>query len=406
MIGKNLMSKRIMVISPAATHPQTFGTRQRIYTLLLNLREFGNDIYFVHIRRTEGDEVAMRQCWGEKFYSLPYQIPKATIRKHQFSRNRLVKLVQAIANKLLSFFVSNPHYTYSIDDLYDESINNALLDLSKSINPNIVFVEYVFFSKALECFGNDVLKIIDTHNVFADKYKKALKINQKPSSLNFSTTKKQENIGLNRADIIVAIQKHEADIFKKRLPNKKIITVGHTVSLYEFNPRNITNKILFIGSNINNNYYSINFFIKDIFPLIKSKFQTTELIIAGSICDRVANFDGCLKLGIVENLKDVYDMTDVVINPIFCGTGLKIKNIEALGFSKPLITTDNGAEGMENGAGRAFLVAESPDDFVKYITRIFSDPTFYENLSRNAYSFAYEWNQNCLNALKEVLEDT
>lgn len=84
---KNYMSKRILVISPAATHPQIHGNRQRIYTLLLNLRELGNDVYFVHVRRSEGDEEAMRQCWGEKFYSLPYEIPKATRRKRQLSGN-------------------------------------------------------------------------------------------------------------------------------------------------------------------------------------------------------------------------------------------------------------------------------------------------------------------------------
>jgi hypothetical protein len=400
------MSKRILVISPAATHPQIFGNRQRIYTLCLNLRELENDVYFAHIRRSEGDEEAMRQCWGEKFYSLPYQMPEATLKKRQLSSNRLVRTAQKAVRKLQAIVVeSDPYFTYSLDDMYDNSINEALLDLSKRINPDVVIVEYVFLSKALECFGKDVLKIIDTHDIVADRYKKFLKNKQTPDFRNFSTTEEQENKGLNRSDIIIAIQKNEADIFKKRLNDKKIATVGHTVPLHEFKPRTLTNKIVFIGSGISVNNYSINYFVKDIFPLIKSKFKNAELILAGSICDLVTNFDDCLKLGKVDNLKDVYDMADVVINPIRAGTGLKIKNIEALGYAKPLITTAIGAEGLEEGAGKAFLIAESPEDFVDCITKLFTDKTFYENLSTNAYKFAHEWNQNCLNALKEVLAD-
>jgi hypothetical protein len=211
--------------------------------------------------------------------------------------------------------------------------------------------------------------------------------------------------GLNRADIIIAIQQREADIFKKRLNYKKIATVGHIIPLQEPKVRNFRNRILFIGSLNKANTYSINYLIKDIFPLVKSKFQNAQLIVVGSICDRVANFNDCLKLGQVDNLKDVYDMADVIINPIRAGSGLKIKNIEALGYAKPLITTAIGAQGLEEGAGRAFLVAESPEDFTDCITKVFTDDLFYENLSRNAYNFAHEWNQNCLNALKEVLED-
>jgi glycosyltransferase involved in cell wall biosynthesis len=406
MIGKNHMGKRILVISPAHTHPQYGGNSERIYSLLLNLKDLGNDVYFAHVKKDEGDEEARRQFWGEeKFYPLSYEMPKAAWRSHYFSGHRIVRMMQKTAGKLLSIWGNDPYFTFSIDDFYDESINRVLLDLSKSINPDTVIVEYVFFSKALECFDNDVLKIIDTHDVYADRYKLYLKNKQNPPQGWYSTTKRQENIGLNRADIIIAIQKNEADLFKKRLNYKKIATVPHIVPLQEPYMRNFTNRILFIGSKSKQNTYSINYLIKDIFPLVKSKFKNAQLIVVESICDRVDNFEDCIKLGKVDNLKDVYDMADVAINPIRAGTGLKIKNIEALGYAKPLITTAIGAEGLEEGAGRAFLIAESPEDFVDCITKIFTDKSFYENLSRNAYNFAHEWNQNCLNALKEVLED-
>ena len=221
----------------------------------------------------------------------------------------------------------------------------------------------------------------------------------------FSTTTKQENKGLSRADIVIAIQQKEADILTKRLKNTKVVTVGHLVLLYQFTQEKLHKKILFIGSKNPINVYGLDYFIKDVFPQIKLQFDDAQLILAGDICDVVESFDGCIKLGRVEDLKDAYELADLVINPILFGTGLKIKNIEALGYSKPLVTTTVGAEGIENGAvDRAFLIADSPEEFVSHITKIFSDIELYKKLSKNAYNFAKEWNLNCLQTLGETLE--
>ena len=355
----------------------------------------GHDVYFVHIKQETGDEKSMQQCWGEKFYSISYEKPKNAYKKP------LKRLDQKIFRKLQSLVGSDPQFTYGIDDWYDHSINENLIDLSININPDVVIVEYVFLSKALECFGNEILKVIDTHDIFADRYKLYQKNQQIPRW--YSTTKREESKGLSRADIVIAIQQKEADILAKRLKNQKVVTVGHLVPLYQSNKRKLKNKILFIGSKNPINVYGINYFTKDVFPQIKSKFHDIQLILGGDICDMVESFDGCLKLGRVENLKDAYNLADLVINPILFGTGLKIKNIEALGYSKPLVTTPAGAEGLENGAGNAFLIADSPTEFVRSITEIFSDAQVYENLSRNAYNFAKEWNLNCLQVLRETL---
>ncbi|GAB4534271.1 MAG: glycosyltransferase family 4 protein [Pleurocapsa sp.] len=390
-------SKKILVISPTPSHPQDAGNKARIYSLLLNLREMGHELYFVHIQQTPGDKVSMQRCWGEKhFYSIPYKKPK-TADKKNFQR-----LDRKIIRKIQSFVCSDPLYTYSIDDWYDDSINEILINLSKKIEPDIVIVEYVFCSKALECFDSNVVKLIDTHDIFADRYKVYQKNKQSPQW--YSTTKKQENKGLNRADIVLAIQEKEAKVFSQRLTNTKVVTVGHLLELHQNTSPKTNNNILFVGSKNPINVHGINYFIQTIFPQIKTKFPDLQLILAGDICDKVDSFDGCLKLGRVENLKDAYDLVKLVISPIFFGTGLKIKNIEALSYSKALVTTPGGAEGLENGANKAFLVANNSTEFVNCITKVFANDVFYENLSRSAYDFAKEWNRNCFQVLIEAIE--
>lgn len=48
--------KKILLVSPTPTHPQTAGNRTRVDGLLSGLRELGHDVYFCHIRSEPGDE--------------------------------------------------------------------------------------------------------------------------------------------------------------------------------------------------------------------------------------------------------------------------------------------------------------------------------------------------------------
>ena len=57
--------------------------------------------------------------------------------------------------------------------------------------------------------------------------------------------------------------------------------------------------------------------------------------------------DGVLSIGPVETIDVFWPNIDIAINPIRFGSGLKIKNVEALAYGLPLLTTPIGAEGLE-----------------------------------------------------------
>ena len=81
----------------------------------------------------------------------------------------------------------------------------------------------------------------------------------------------------------------------------------------------------------------------------------------------------------------------------------KIKTIEALGHAKALVTTSVGAEGLEDGAGKAFLVAEGADDFATAVVDILRDQSRAEALAQSAANFALQKNHCTLQELKAVL---
>lgn len=402
-----ISTKKVLVISPTPSHPQNAGNRVRICNLLQALKSEGYDVYFCFIETTDGDIETMQHCWGEnRFHRLPYRRPETANKKppKDFFKKLLVRAKGVMG--------SDPRYTYQIDDWYDSSLDPLLAKLAQQIQPDIVMVEYVFFSKALLNFSSSTLKVIDTHDVFTDRYKLYLKNQQSPRW--FSTTRREEAIGLSRSNIVVAIQESEArflSTLQKNItdhrptwgPAPSTVTVGHLVDLNPLHDVLVEPSILYIGSKNPINIEGFNYFLHEILPNIREIVPTVKLLIAGDICEKVEDSPNCIKFGRVQDLTRLYRQAMVVINPVRFGTGLKIKSIEALGYAKPLVTTSVGAEGLESSVNQAFCVADTSIEFSQAVTRLLINAETNIKLSKNAFKFAEKWNKSYMNRLINAL---
>ena len=111
--------------------------------------------------------------------------------------------------------------------------------------------------------------------------------------------------------------------------------------------------------------------------------------------------------GYAKDLNVVYSKSDLIINPVLYGGGLKIKNVEALAHGIPLITTNEGANGIEDGINFAFLVANSVDEWIEAILAMKLSRELRQKLSENAieYSKYYFSDENCYQKVVDVLKD-
>lgn len=142
---------------------------------------------------------------------------------------------------------------------------------------------------------------------------------------------------------------------------------------------------LFVGSNFFANVEGITWFIENVSPFI-----TCELWIIGSVCDALTFVNKDLYpnvrlLGFVDHLQEYYDNAICVISPIFSGSGLKTKTIEALKFGKFILGTREAFEGVtEEIVGIGKLCTEK-EEYIKEINLILENksPLF------NEYSYTY-----------------
>ena len=381
--------KKILVISPTPSHPPVAGNRIRILNMVRCLADHGHDVHFLYSDQEMGNVEKMVEYWGERFYRVEYEKPKPG------KKDRLV-------NKLKKVFNKHHRYYSGVDDHYNLRLDAEIRRLNAVHRFDTVLVEYIFQSKAFLNFGDRTLKVIDTHDVMTNRHMLFLKEGKKPQW--YSTTRLQEKKGISRSDVIIAIQEREKEHFQKLDQRKKVVTIGHIVRLKNSISDTPRKKLLFVGSNNPSNYYGINDFIEKNFSTLRGAFPGLELIIAGNICGTLPDGqDGIVKLGEVDDLERVYDLSDIVINPLTVGSGLKIKMIEAMGFSKIVISTDVGAEGIE-GRGESYLPAEFKDDYSNHLKKLFEDNSFYLRVCSNARELADNYNRQNTNRLAEIFD--
>lgn len=380
----------ILVISPTPSHPQDAGNRARIFSLLSALKTAGHKVHFAFVASETGDDAAMIEAW-DGYYPLSYRRPADRWMKRKFDN---------WAQK----FGRLDMLPYRIDDWYTPELTMQLQQIRDRVQPDVVLVEYVFMSRAFECFGSGALKMLDTHDIFGDRHRIYQKNGMKPQW--FYTTLKEEKKALDRADVVIAIQVDETKYFAQQT-NRPVITVGHLVK--DPSPDKSTeqsNRLLFVGSGNPINVEALHWFISEVFPLLRQNVPDVELEIVGKCARRITAENGLILTGQVEDLTPYYRRAKVVVNPVRFGTGLKIKTIEALSMGKPLVTTSHGCSGLESWAGKAFLVADTPEDISSAICQILNSSTLAHKLKGQAVVLIDKYNAEALAPLSEVISSS
>jgi glycosyltransferase involved in cell wall biosynthesis len=152
----------------------------------------------------------------------------------------------------------------------------------------------------------------------------------------------------------------------------------------------------FIGSAAHApNQTAIEYLIKQLAPKLQAVIGAFELVFAGDtlgldskLFEQQKNVT-ITRLGYLENVADFYQNIDVLVAPLFSGSGTRIKILESLAHGVPVITTTVGAEGLEiDDVNESLLLAESPEEFVAQLVRIKNDPSF---LAKKTFAISQTW---------------
>ncbi len=122
-------------------------------------------------------------------------------------------------------------------------------------------------------------------------------------------------------------------------------------------------RLLFVGSGSYAPYErGLAWMVRDVLPRVRPQVPVSFDVV-GVAPNHPLAADGVRYVGRVPTVKPHYEAADVVVVPVFEGSGTRLKIIEAAAYGRPVVSTRLGAEGLPLKAGEHFLQADGPDEF-------------------------------------------
>lgn len=142
------------------------------------------------------------------------------------------------------------------------------------------------------------------------------------------------------------------------------------------------------------NRHGMSWFLKDVWPAILSVNPDTQLHIvgnwsSGTISDWIASYRNVYFDGFVDDLVRALQKR-VMIVPIFEGSGIRMKILEAANAGVPFVSCSVGAEGLGFEDGKNCFIADDAKIFAEKVNSLLSDRRLLQNFSDAAYRHVSE----------------
>jgi succinoglycan biosynthesis protein ExoO len=258
------------------------------------------------------------------------------------------------------------------------------------IRPDVVWVDHTFLAPLVSKIPRGAaVRIVDTHDVMHLRDESLRAAGLAPDA---GVTRAQEQELLRAFDLVVAIQDQERQELEAMLPGRRVITVEHAVPATP--ARCDRPSLCFVGSAYEGNVHSALSFIAASWPAIRARCPAATLEIVGGVCGAegvraaAAADERIVLRGVVPNIADIYAGPAAVVCPLWMGSGLKIKLVEALAHGKATIASPIAAQGLEDGRDVGFLHAATLADFVEPAVRLLSDTDYRARWEQAAVHYA------------------
>jgi hypothetical protein len=191
----------------------------------------------------------------------------------------------------------------------------------------------------------------------------------------------------------------EAGVLRRRtgLQPGRIVSVPPLVSTSVSSDRCYqgSTEFVFLGLlSLPHNDDGLRWFLRSVWPLVLSRLPNACLKVIGGqaspeLLASAAELTGSVSFaGYVADLGSALGMAAALINPLRFGSGIKLKVIEALGCSLPVVSTPVGAEGIVSGPGSGVLVGRTPAEIADLLCTL-TDPVRNAEVSAEARKHFY-----------------
>jgi len=187
------------------------------------------------------------------------------------------------------------------------------------------------------------------------------------------------------------------DIKSMSSPQEKPIVISNGVYVKDSNYLTFGEKIVFgIVGNFSSiqNKDALQYFIKDISPLLRSEFSFKLKVIGRipkKLAQNLAKYNFIEVTGEVASIKEALGDVHIGICPIRQGAGVQNKILEYMSCTIPVISSSIGLQGLFAKDGDQILVADDPGQFISSVRELATNEDLAKRLAINGYNYVREY---------------
>jgi glycosyltransferase involved in cell wall biosynthesis len=148
------------------------------------------------------------------------------------------------------------------------------------------------------------------------------------------------------------------------------------------------------------NFNAMDFFLRQVFSLVKAKCPGVTLRITGRTdgvpVERLPLSESVTLTGYLDDIRPCVAQSWACVVPLRQGGGTRLKILEAMALGTPVVSTSKGAEGLGATPGEDILIADEPTAFAEAVLRLLDDPALRARLAANGQRLVgarYGWDQ-------------
>ncbi|PKL83324.1 MAG: hypothetical protein CVV24_05490 [Ignavibacteriae bacterium HGW-Ignavibacteriae-3] len=361
---------KILIITPRIPYPPYRGDKLKIFNLSKELikRNQVKIISFI-ASSSEKDDLLNLKNNGIDLEVVPHSRFKGWI------------------NMLRAFISKTP---LQVSYYYSKKMCKKIQEISSAGKYDVVYFHLINSAQYCDCVAHQgALKVIDftdASSLYMTRYAEFLR-NPFRKYIFMKEAKRvlaYENI-TQKFDTLFVCSDNDRQFLSKRKVHKNIQLLLNGIDLNTFQYEKIQKekgRIIFAG---NMSYFpnieAVQYFAKEIFPLVLSRVPFAKFYIVGQqppqeiLSLQSANI---VVTGFVKDLRIEYLLSEVNVAPIQFGSGTLNKIIEAMALGVPTVATSLAVQGLPDKFKKYIYIEDSVEKFAENIARIMETGN-YEN---------------------------
>ena len=333
---------------------------------------------------------------SEKHFVDVSRLPEKYIKATKFQAIEVdlsVKIFPAFVNLFYS------KKSYNISRFYNDKMAEELIHILKRNSFDIIQLESVFLKDYIPIIRkySDAKLVLRAPNVEFIIWQRLAEIERniiKKFYLNILTKrlKKEELDTFKDVDAIYTVTERDMNIIKSFGFEKPIAFIPTGIDV----TKNLDTSevdveypsIFHLGAlDWMPNQEAVKWLLDNVWPKLHKNFPELKFYIAGRRPPKWLldiKIDGVEVVGEVDDAAKFMKSKAIMPVPLFSGSGMRVKIIEAMMLKKAVVSTSIGIEGIIHKVGEDVLIANNAEEFVDRIGLLIEDSEKYNNICDSA----------------------